>query len=70
MRVKKFNYEGKKIIQIYITNVEKTDIKTLNKIEELKKEYDNNVVIFISGTMETIPQLKNMVMYQKELLKT
>ena len=69
MRVKKFAYEGKKAIQIYITNLESTDTTTLNKIEEIKAKYQN-VVIFISGDVKTVPQLKNMIIHQKEILKT
>ena len=70
MRIKKFSYEGKEIIKVYITNLESKDNITLSKIEEIKNEYNNNVVILVGGTLETIPQLRNMIIYQKEFGKT
>jgi hypothetical protein len=69
MKIKYFKYESKMAIQLYITIIESTDTTVLNKIEELKKQYDNNVVVFVSGTLETIPQLRQMIIHQKNLIK-
>ena len=70
MRARHFEYENEKVIQLYISSSESTDTKVLNKIEEIKREYKNNVVVFISGDKEILPSLKQMIIHQKNLIKS
>ena len=70
MKARYFEYENEKVIQLYISNSESSDARVLDKIEEIKKEYKNNVVVFISGDKETLPSLKQMIIHQKNLVKS
>ena len=70
MKARYFEYENEKVIQLYISSSESLDAKVLDKIEEIKREYKNNVVVFISGDKETLLSLKQMVIHQKNLVKS
>lgn len=64
VKIHKFNFENKQIIQIYITKEEQEKSKVIEKISELKKRY-SNIAVFISGENETIKTIKDILNYKK-----
>ncbi len=64
MKIRKFDFENKQIIQIYINKLEQNDSKIIEEINQLKKQY-SNISIFINGENETIKIIKEMLNYEK-----
>lgn len=64
MKIQKFKYENNEIIQIYISNLEQNDLKIVEEINQLKKQY-SNISIFISGENKTFKTIKEMLNYEK-----
>ena len=50
MKIQKFDFENKQIIQIYISKQEQENSKIIEEINQLKKQY-SNISIFINGEM-------------------
>ncbi len=64
MKILKFDFENKQIIQIYINKEEQENSKIIEEINQLKKQY-SNISIFINGENETIKIIKEMLNYEK-----
>ena len=64
MKTRKFDFENKQIIQIYINKQEQENSKIVEEISQLKKQY-SNISIFINGENDTIKTIKEMLNYQK-----
>ena len=59
MKIQENIIDNMKVIQIYLTEDEKSDLEVQQKIEKLKEK--NKVVLFVSGELETEKVLSNMV---------
>ncbi len=64
MKIQKFNFENKQIIQIYISKQEQENSKVIKEINQLKKQY-SNISIFINGENDTIKTIKEILNYEK-----
>lgn len=64
MKIQKFNFENNEIVQIYINKIEQEDLKVVEEINKLKKQY-SNISIFINGGNETVKTIKEMLNYEK-----
>lgn len=64
MEIQKFNFENNEIIQIYISKQEKENLKIIERINQLKKQY-SNISIFINGKNDTVKTIKEILNYQK-----
>ncbi len=64
MKIRKFDFENKQIIQIYINKEEQKNSKIIEEINQLKKQY-SNISIFINGENETVKTIKEMLNYEK-----
>ena len=64
MEIQKFNFENNEIIQIYISKQEKENLKIIERINQLKKQY-SNISIFINGENDTVKTIKEILNYQK-----
>lgn len=64
MKIQKFDFENKQIIQIYISKQEQENSKIIEEINQLKKQY-SNISIFINGENETVKTIKDMLNYEK-----
>ena len=64
MKIQKFNFENKQIIQIYISKQEQENSKIIKEINQLKKQY-SNISIFINGENDTIKTIKEILNYEK-----
>ena len=64
MKIQKFNFENKQIIQIYISKQEQENSKVIKEINQLKKQY-SNISIFINGENDTVKTIKEMLNYEK-----
>ena len=64
MKIQKYKFEKNEMFQIYINKLEQEDLKIIQEINELKKNY-LNTTIFISGENETIKTIKEMMNYEK-----
>ncbi len=64
MKIRKFDFENKQIIQIYINKEEQENSKIIEEINQLKKQY-LNISIFINGENETVKIIKEMLNYEK-----
>ncbi len=64
MKIRKFDFENKQIIQIYINKEEQENSKIIEEINQLKKQY-SNISIFINGENETVKIIKEMLNYEK-----
>lgn len=64
MKIQKFDFENKQIIQIYISKQEQENSKIIEEINQLKKQY-SNISIFISGENDTVRTIKEMLNYEK-----
>ncbi len=64
MKIKKFNFENKQIIQIYIKKEEQEKQEIIEDINRLKKQY-SNISIFISGENDTIKTIKEILNFEK-----
>lgn len=64
MKIQKFDFENKQIIQIYISKQEQENSKIIEEINQLKKQY-SNISIFINGENDTIKAIKEMLNYEK-----
>ncbi len=64
MKIYKFDFENKQIIQIYINKEEQENSKIIEEINQLKKQY-SNISIFINGENETVKIIKEMLNYEK-----
>lgn len=62
MKIQKFDFENKQIIQIYISKQENS--KVIKEINQLKKQY-SNISIFINGENDTIKTIKEILNYEK-----
>ena len=62
MKIQKFDFENKQIIQIYISKQE--NLKIIKEINQLKKQY-SNISIFINGENDTIKTIKEILNYEK-----
>jgi len=65
MKIKSFNYEDENVVQIYVGKKEITDKFVSTKINNLKEDSSNKIVVFIGGDAETVPQLEQIIMNQK-----
>lgn len=65
MKIRNFKYANQAITHVYITRTESINPDILNKIETIKNNGQENIVVFISGNLEMVPQLKQIIMYQK-----
>ena len=63
MKVKRFNIENDEFIQVYLNVGEIDNPAILKDIEKINK--NSNVVIFTSGTNDTIKTIKEMLNYEK-----
>lgn len=64
MKIQKFDFENKQMIQIYISKQEQENSKIIEKISQLKKQY-SNISIFINGENDTVKTIKEMLNYKK-----
>ena len=64
MKVQENKIENKKVIQIYLSEDEKSDTDIQEKIKQIKAE-NRNVVLFVSGDKEPRQTLKEMVKIMK-----
>ncbi len=64
MKIQKFDFENKQIIQIYISKQEQENSKIIEEINQLKKQY-SNISIFINGENNTVRTIKEMLNYEK-----
>lgn len=64
MKIQKFDFENKQIIQIYISKREQENSKIIKEINKLKKQY-SNISIFINGENDTIKTIKEILNYEK-----
>lgn len=64
MKIQKFDFKNKQIIQIYISKQEQENSKIIKEIDQLKKQY-SNISIFINGENDTIKTIKEMLNYEK-----
>jgi len=64
MKIQKFGFENKQIIQIYISKQEQENLKIIKEINQLKKQY-SNISIFINGENDTIKTMKEILNYKK-----
>ncbi len=64
MKIQKFDFENKQIIQIYISKQEQENSKIIEKINQLKKQY-SNISIFINGENDTVKKIKGILNYEK-----
>ncbi len=64
MKIQKFDFENKQIIQIYISKQEQKNSKIIKEIDQLKKQY-SNISIFINGENNTIKTIKEILNYEK-----
>ena len=64
MKIQKFDFENKQIIQIYISKQEQENSKIIEEINQLKKQY-SNISIFINGENDTLKTIKEMLNYEK-----
>ena len=65
IKIKKFDFENKPIIQIYISKQEENS-KIIDEINQLKKQY-SHISIFINGENDTVKTIKEMLNYEKRL---
>lgn len=63
MKIQKFDFENKQIIQIYISKQEQENSKIIKEINQLKKQY-SNISIFINGENDTIKTIKEILNYE------
>lgn len=66
MKIQKFDFENKPIIQIYISKQEEENSNIIEEINQLNKQY-SNVSIFINGENDTVKTIKEMLNYEKRL---
>lgn len=64
MKIQKFDFENKQIIQIYITKQEQENSKIIEEISQIKKQY-SNISIFINGENDTVKTIKEILNYEK-----
>ena len=64
MKIKKFNFQNNKLVQIYINKSEYEDTKIIAEINKLKKQ-SSNISIFISGEKNTVKTIKELLNYEK-----
>lgn len=64
MEIQRFNFENHEIIQIYINKQEKENLKIMEQINNLKKQF-SNISIFSSGEKDTVKTIKEMLNYEK-----
>lgn len=64
MKIQKFDFENKQIIQIYISKQEQENSKIIKEIDQLKKQY-SNMSTFINGENDTLKTIKEMLNYEK-----
>ena len=64
MKIQRFNYENREIIQIYIKKDEQENPKIIKEINNLKNKY-TNISIFISGENDTVKTMREMLNYEK-----
>lgn len=64
MKIQKFHFENKQIIQIYISKQEQENSKIIKEINQLKKQY-SNISIFINGENDTVKTIKQILNYEK-----
>lgn len=64
MKIQKFDFENKQIIQIYISKQEQENSRIIEEINQLKKQY-SNISIFINGENDTVRTIEEMLNYQK-----
>ena len=64
MKIKKFNFENKEMIQIYVDKIDYENFKVKEKINEIKKKY-SNTYIFINGKNDTVKTIREMLNYEK-----
>lgn len=64
MKIQKFDFKNKQIIQIYISKQEQENSKIIKEIDQLKKQY-SNMSTFINGENDTLKTIKEMLNYEK-----
>lgn len=64
MKIRKFDFKNKKIVQIYLNKEEQESSEIIEKIKQLKKQY-SNISIFINGENETVKTIKEMLNYER-----
>ena len=64
MKIQKFDFENKQIIQIYISKQEQENSKIIKEINQLKKQY-SDISIFINGENDTVKTIKEILNYEK-----
>lgn len=64
MKIQKFDFENKQIVQIYIKKEDQENPQNIDEINQLKKQY-SNVSIFISGENDTVKIIKEILNYEK-----
>ncbi len=64
MQIKKFKFNNDEIVQIYISQNEKDNDETIEKINKIIDK-NSNVFIFISGENSTVKTIQEMLNYEK-----